>query len=175
MTNKDELEGIRVKSAVADKNQLTLYLEDGSIKTIKQGDPRLPRLIDQIVPIVQRGEIAVINLNTFSVFATFEEKTNGVVKFFKVAKKSLKGLFGFGKPDEPQPEEIVLTPMSQNLGQTAPEVAAKLAGQIKTGVPVPGVAAAPPVEDQQGTVPVKNQPKKAINETEAETNIPVTD
>ena len=136
----NELEGIRVKSAVADKNQLTLYLEDGSIRTVKQGDPRLPALIDQIIPIVSRGEVAVVSLANFSVYAAFEEKTNGLVKFFKVAKKTLGKWFG-GHPDE---KELVI-PHDSNPVVTNTQA---------TGTYVPGVAAKAPVANQQGNKPV---------------------
>lgn len=133
----NELEGIRVKSAIADKNQLTLYLENGDVRTVKQGDPRLPGLIDQIMPIVQRGEVAVISLQSFAVYAAFEEKTNGLVKFFKVAKKTLGSWFG----KHTNEKELILPP---NPNPTMPAtVPTSTIGEY-----VPGQAAAAPVADQ---------------------------
>ncbi len=141
----NELEGIRVKSAIADKNQLTLYLENGDVRTVKQGDPRLPGLIDQIMPIVQRGEVAVVSLQSFAVYAAFEEKTNGLVKFFKVAKKTLGSWFG-KHTDE---KELILPPNpSPTMPATVPT--------STVGGYVPGQAAAAPVADQNvkpATVP----------------------
>lgn len=134
----NELEGIRVKSAIADKNQLTLYLENGDVRTVKQGDPRLPALIDQIMPIVARGEVAVISLQSFSVYAAFEEKTNGLVKFFKVAKKALGGWFG-KHTDE---KELILPPNPN------PTVSGTPAADQALGGYVPGQAAAAPVAAQ---------------------------
>ena len=62
---------IRVVSAVADKKQAILYLEDGNTLIIKQGDHRLGDLLDIIIPITVRGEVAVVNLQDFSIYAAF--------------------------------------------------------------------------------------------------------
>ena len=85
---------IRVVSAVADKKQAILYLEDGNTLVIKQGDHRLGDLLDHIIPITVRGEVAVIDLQDFSVYAAFEQKTQGMTKFFRMTKNKIKGWFG---------------------------------------------------------------------------------
>lgn len=85
---------IRVVSAVADKKQAILYLEDGNTLVIKQGDHRLGDLLDIIIPITVKGEVAVVDLQYFSVYAAFENKTQGMTKFFRMAKNKVKGWFG---------------------------------------------------------------------------------
>ena len=85
---------LRVVSAVADKKQAILYLEDGETLVIKQGDHRLGDLLDHIIPITIRGEIAVVDLQDFSIYAAFEKKTQGATKFFRMAKNKIKGWFG---------------------------------------------------------------------------------
>ena len=85
---------IRVVSAVADKKQVVLYLEDGNQIILKQGDHRLGDLLDIIIPITARGETAVVLLDNFSIYAAFEEKTTGLTRFFKLAKDKVKGFFG---------------------------------------------------------------------------------
>lgn len=85
---------IRVVSAVADKKQAILYLEDGNTLIIKQGDHRLGDLLDIIIPITVKGEVAVVDLQDFSVYAAFEQKTQGMTKFFRMAKNKVKGRFG---------------------------------------------------------------------------------
>lgn len=85
---------IRVVSAVADKKQAILYLEDGNTLIIKQGDHRLGDLLNIIIPITVKGEVAVVNLQDFSVYAAFEQKTQGMTKFFRMAKNKVKGWFG---------------------------------------------------------------------------------
>ena len=91
MADKQEL---RIVSAVADKKQAVLYLEDGNTIILKQGDHRLGDLLDVVIPITTRGEIAVVNLTDFSVYAAFEQKSGGMTKFFKMAKDRVKGWFG---------------------------------------------------------------------------------
>ncbi len=85
---------LRVVSAVADKKQAILYLEDGETLVIKQGDHRLGDLLDHIIPITIRGEVAVVDLQDFSIYAAFEQKTQGATKFFRMAKNKIKGWFG---------------------------------------------------------------------------------
>lgn len=91
MADKQEL---RIVSAVADKKQAVLYLEDGNTIILKQGDHRLGDLLNVVIPITTRGEIAVVNLTDFSVYAAFEQKSQGMTKFFKMAKNKVKGWFG---------------------------------------------------------------------------------
>lgn len=159
----NELEVIRVKSAIADKNQLTLYLENGDVRTVKQGDPRLPGLIDQIMPIVQRGEVAVVSLQSFAVYAAFEEKTNGLVKFFKVTKKTLGSWFG-KHTDE---KELILPP---NPNPTMPAaVPTSTVGEY-----VPGQAAAAPVADQTSKpTPVARTTTSRVDELSQPTPVKV--
>ena len=79
MAEKQEL---RIVSAVADKKQAVLYLEDGNTIILKQGDHRLGDLLNVVIPVTTRGEIAVVNLTDFSVYAAFEQKSGGMTKFF---------------------------------------------------------------------------------------------
>jgi hypothetical protein len=108
----EDLNGLRVKSAIADKKQVTLYLEDGNTKIVKTGDPRLPALLDQIIPIISELKVAVVNLEEYSVFASFEKQSAGVVKFFKIDKARLKGWFTADKDAFGNiPSELVSKPM----------------------------------------------------------------
>lgn len=101
---------VRIVAAVLDVNNLTLYKEDGSTVIIPQGDPRVRSIIDLATPMLINYGYADVNIGMAEEnhFAKFEEKSSGVVKFFKVAKAKLKGLFG-SKPEEPAADEP-LTP-----------------------------------------------------------------
>lgn len=83
-------EVIRVIAAVVDKHNLTLYKEDGEEHIIKQGDPELRRVLDIVMPIIQDGGIAEVEIGQSAdkgkEFTDFEAKTNGFIKFFKVMK-----------------------------------------------------------------------------------------
>lgn len=114
---------IRVVSAVADKKQAVLYLDDGNQIILKQGDHRLGDLLDIIIPITSKGETAVISLEDFSVYAAFEKKTTGLTRFFKVAKDKVKGFFG-GQTDTHKaviPEEGKLAIIKAVMGETMTE------------------------------------------------------
>lgn len=91
---------IKVIAAVVDTRQLTLYDTDGNTILIKQGDPELKRILDEVLPVISLGGIAEIRLNQAdTIYSDFEEKSSGLVKFFRVAKSKLTGLFG-SKTDE---------------------------------------------------------------------------
>lgn len=77
---------------------LKLYLKDLSTLEIKQGDPKLAEIMDQvIIDIASKGESVVkIDIDTknksiSSIYAAYQEKSNGLVKFFVTAKRKLLG------------------------------------------------------------------------------------
>jgi len=120
MAEKQEL---RIVSAVADKKQTVLYLEDGNTIILKQGDHRLGDLLNVVIPVTTRGEIAVVNLTDFSVYAAFEQKSGGMIKFFKMAKDKVKGWFG-GQKDTHQlhiPEKGKVALLKAVKGETLAE------------------------------------------------------
>lgn len=85
---------IRVLGAVLNEYRLELYKEDGSIHTIKQGDPDLKRVLDEVTPFLNDGQVAEITIgesqDLAQEFKEFEGKTNGLIRFYKVVTKALK-------------------------------------------------------------------------------------
>lgn len=94
---------VRVVSAIADKNNLVLYLEDGKEITIPQGDPRIAKLTNDLLPFIARKEVAVVDLEDFSIYNQFSESTGGFVRFMRIAKSKVKSFFGLGS-EEPVEE-----------------------------------------------------------------------
>lgn len=91
---------LRVVAAVVDTRLITLYQEGtGKAFEIPQGDPRVKQIVDTVLPLVQQGLVAEFhyeaeeNLNPYR---DFQEQTGGLVRFFRVAKNKLAGLFGMG-------------------------------------------------------------------------------
>lgn len=84
----------KILAVVIDTTLLTLYRPDGSTIEIPQGDPRVRSIIDQVIPIIDRGGVAEIDLTIPNSYGDFEKKTNGLVRFFKVAKKAVAHIFG---------------------------------------------------------------------------------
>jgi hypothetical protein len=84
----------KIIAVVIDTALLTLYRPDGSTIEIPQGDARVRSIIDQVIPIIDRGGTAEIYLTIPNSYEDFEKKTNGFVRFFKVAKKAVAHIFG---------------------------------------------------------------------------------
>lgn len=178
MAEKQEL---RIVSAVADKKQAVLYLEDGNTIILKQGDHRLGDLLDVVIPITTRGEIAVVNLTDFSVYAAFEQKSGGMTKFFKLAKDKVKGWFG-GQKDTHKlhmPEEGKAALLKAVDGETITEAEVLEHGKpidatdevgedevvvaVVTTPAVPATEKAPAIPEKKAVIPGVNSIKTHID------------
>ena len=86
---------IRVISAAVSQTGAVFYTEDGNERTISITDPRISKMVDQVLDAVSKGQIPVeVDMTTYSVFAQIEEESGGLMKFFRVAKKKLASLLG---------------------------------------------------------------------------------
>lgn len=110
-------------AGVLDKKELTLYKPDGTKVVLPQGDSRIQRIVDHAAPFWLRREPVEVDLDRSSVtesnpYSKYEENSNGLVKFFRVAKKAIREIFNplehvnieqdavLGEvPPGPQPEE----------------------------------------------------------------------
>lgn len=105
---------IRVAGAALDTARLTLWLEDGETLEIPQGDPRIQEILDLIMPFLDLKQTAEFDLDEVCAkppeapepvvensYKEFEEKSGGLVRFFKVAKAKVAEFFG--KIEEPEP------------------------------------------------------------------------
>lgn len=86
---------LRVKAALVDVRRLTLYLEDGSKYVIPQGNLAIQAIVDAVIPYSTKGLITELDLADFisNPYADYEEKSGGVVKLFRVAKKFVTNIF----------------------------------------------------------------------------------
>lgn len=86
----------RIVYIVVDTRRLTLYKEDGESITIPQGDPRVPVILRDAIPVIKAGKVAEIDLEDRGPtgYQSFEEQSNGLVRFFQVARSKLSRLFG---------------------------------------------------------------------------------
>lgn len=102
-----------IQAAVLDKVELTLYTVEGKKITIPQGDPRVRKIIEIAVPALASNPTVEIDIGTSEEnhYAQFEEQSSGVVRFFKVAKAKLKGLFG-SKPAPQADDDGLLSPQT---------------------------------------------------------------
>ncbi|AVO23134.1 rLLB lysis inhibitor [Xanthomonas phage RiverRider] len=87
---------ITVVAAILKDDSLTLVTNEGKYHKLAQGDNRLRPILDLVLPEVQAGRSIEVDLSgsVTNVYEDFEKKSNGVVKFFRVARNALKKWFG---------------------------------------------------------------------------------
>lgn len=109
---------IKIVAAILNTQHLKLYKPDGEVITLAQGDARIRPILDVAVPSINRDGFANISLEVVeqkNSYSEFEEQSNGVVRFFRVAKSKLSGLFK-AKEATPLPEalEVGAVPVPQS-------------------------------------------------------------
>lgn len=102
---------IRIVGFVIDTHNLTMYKADGSTITMPQGDPRIKDLVAALVESKRlcdhKGtgyshELTEAQMSGRNHYAEVEKKSNGLVRFFKMAKSKLKEIADkFCAPVEP--------------------------------------------------------------------------
>ncbi len=85
---------ILIVGAVVDIHNLTMYKTDGDTIVIPQGDPRIRDLVAKLVPALESSAgnylLTADDMAGANHYADAQEKTNGFVRFFKMAKSKLK-------------------------------------------------------------------------------------
>lgn len=85
---------ILIVSAEVNVRELIMYTPNGETITMKQGDPRIRDLVAKLAPALESGNrqywLTEEDMSGKNHFAEAEKKTNGLVRFFKVAKTKLK-------------------------------------------------------------------------------------
>jgi len=135
---------IRILAIVVGEENTTFYKEDGSTIELPSNDPRIPGIVEVATPFITAGRPADVSFESVTTthYKNFEEKSGGIVKLFRVAKKWVKHLF----EDEQDREER-----------------AKLEAQTIGTVPVltngqPAVPAVEPVAEEPAPAPVEQAP-----------------
>lgn len=117
-----------------DTKYATLYRQDGSTLLIKQGDMRLPKIVETSKDPLSRNEPVEVDITEIFAkheeYAQAEKGTGGLVKFFRVAKKFVQELINTESPTAVAKEAEHITPVTLGL--------------------VPGTPVAEPVVEQSG-------------------------
>lgn len=113
---------IRVLAIVVGDDNTTFYKEDGSTFDLPSTDPRLGKIIETATPAIAAGQVANIDFESVQTthYKQFEEKTNGLVRLFRVAKKVVSHIFKdpHDPANKPEPQTIGTVPVVTN-GQPA--------------------------------------------------------
>ncbi|QIG68794.1 rIIB protector from prophage-induced early lysis protein [Rhizobium phage RHph_Y2_6] len=142
---------IRVKTIIVDDNIATFWLEDGSQYIVNQGEARLLRMIEKATPIIKAGQIAVIDTEedvaeeeaSSTIFSSFEQRSNGFMRFFRAAKDAVKNLFHTHEDDYSNKQVAPKVPVMAIM-PTVFEESAKPQVQVDKGMYAP---AEEPAED----------------------------
>ena len=105
-----KIENKTVVAATASNSVVTLYFDDGGTMPLAPDSAFTKQVMDKVAPALAAGKTITLNMEekTLNIYTEMEKKTNGLVKFFRVAKKALLGI---DTPTEQQIESLAL-PMS---------------------------------------------------------------
>ena len=150
---------IRIRGAIVDTQNLKLYKEDGSTILIPQGDPRVATILAVATPmLVKQGyadvDISVVQQNNYT---EFEKESNGVVRFFRIAKKKLKEMF------TNHVEPTVVGDVSEKIDMmaTVNEIIAHATSVTNPNFHENGLDNQAPIADDEGHTPSKHTNKNA--------------
>jgi hypothetical protein len=164
---------IRVVAAVVDTAQLTLYKENGETLVLPQGDPRIRKIVDEVAPGLLKDGYADVDLSQENTYSEFENQTSGGIKLFRVAKAKLKSMFGFGKQEKAQVDDLSIGVIPNQLKQTQ----AAVAEILEHAVPVTSGEFHETTVAQQGNIVEENgkTPKVESEITAPETIVAVVE
>lgn len=99
-----KIENKTILAATVSPKDVTLYCEEGDVIVLPSNEQFTKDVLDYITPALANNEKIVLNMEAkrLDIFEKVEQKTNGLVKFFRVAKKAI-GMGG----DTPMTEEFV--------------------------------------------------------------------
>ncbi len=75
----------------------TFYTKTGDTVTRNADDPRLAEFISKVVEALKTKSEVEVDLTSYETFGLLETKSNGLVRFFRVAKSAIKSIFGAGE------------------------------------------------------------------------------
>lgn len=98
-----KIENKTVVAATASNSVVTLYFDDGETMRLAADAEFTQQVIDKVTPALAAGKTITLNMedHVLNIYTEMEKKTNGLVKFFRVAKKALLGI------DAPTEQQIV--------------------------------------------------------------------
>lgn len=148
----------RIVAALVDVDRLTVYKADGTKIEIPQGDVRVKRIIDETTDALTSQGWADVDLTYQdeggNVYKDVEEKSSGLVRFFRATKKAIASFFNPEKDAEfVEPVKLGTVPVPE------------LKQPIRTmdmDPSVDGKAASTPDKIRDAVAPVKKSTHEAV-------------
>lgn len=144
---------VTIVALSVDSKFATLYKADGSTITIKQGDARLPLIVEKAKEPLSRNQPVEVDVTPIlprrEEFSDAEKGTGGVIKFFRVAKSFLKKLVDTESPTKVPAEVAHISPLEVGVipgSKPAPAVSEEIAEEIEVAI-----TAATPAPEAEAT------------------------
>lgn len=145
---------VTIVALSVDSQVATLYKADGSTITIKQGDARLPLIVETAKEPLSRNQPVEVDITPIlprrEEYEHAEKGTGGVIKFFRVAKSLLKKLVNTESPKRVKGKAATISPLEIGVfpgKQLAPAVSEDIAKEIEIAIsaatPEPSTVAEP--------------------------------
>jgi hypothetical protein len=120
---------VTIVALSVDSRHATLYMADGSTMNIPQGDARLPSIVAAAKLPLEKGESVLVDVTPVlaqrTEFIDAENGTQGMIKFFRVAKTFLRHLINTDSPENVDVTLALVTPLQVGTfpGQDDPQPA----------------------------------------------------
>ena len=165
---------IKIVAAILDTRQLTIYKEDGTSIIIPQGDSRIQPILDAVLVQIPTTGFAFIEdpkqqEEKENVYKQFEENSNGVVKFFRMARYKVKEFFGSG-PVIHSPVSVGEIPELKSTAEVFKEIMEHAVPATSKDFHERGLDSQQVIADHNG-----NTPGKHVPEVSEETVVAVVD
>jgi hypothetical protein len=87
-----------IVAAIADVDNIVLYCKDGETHTINSADYRTKAIMDKVMPAINNNKSVEIEIDDYNLHNEFSERTGGLIKFYRVLKKAVLGIFDKTQP-----------------------------------------------------------------------------
>lgn len=124
---------VTIVAMSVDKDKAILYLQDGSIHTLSQGDPVIHRVLEQGRDALLRNEPVEVDITPIYAkrqeMLDAEQGTGGVIKFFRIAKNLLSKLINTESPDSVPEHAAHVSPL--DIGQLPWKAPVEVTGDLE--------------------------------------------
>ena len=82
-----------VIAATANESHVTLFFADGETMVLPSNQEFTKQVVDVVTPALAKGQTITLNMEykSLDIFSKYQEKTGGLVKFFRVMKHAITG------------------------------------------------------------------------------------
>lgn len=83
---------IRIVAAIASQHGITIYQQNGEQTNLPNDTWKTKAILDKVLPTIGKGQVAEIDLDSYSVEKVIEDKTAGVIRFIEKTMAQLQDM-----------------------------------------------------------------------------------